>query len=330
MFRHGPVAILGVAETEGEYYMTMPNFLIIGAARSGTTALWEYMNEHPQVYLCTPKHTRFFASEGKVPDFAGPKPPGLGSRSTSHAPYAITDIEDYRAVFDGVTSETAIGEASHSYLYTPGAPERIKKYVPDARLIAVLRDPVERAYSHFCFMVQNGREPTADFLQAIEEEEAGVRDDWWPTFQYLRVGFYYAQLRRYFDLFEPGQIKIYLQEDLRSDTLGVVQDAFGFLEVDDTYVANVTKTHNASGIPKSATLEALMGRPNPVKRILRTCLPEEQRARISNKVAEFRARNLAKPPRLQRETRKALIERYRDDILALQGLIQRDLSAWLT
>jgi hypothetical protein len=310
--------------------MTMSNFLIIGAARSGTTALWEYLNEHPQVYLCTPKHTRFFASEGKIPDFAGPKPPGLGARSTNRAPYAIINIEDYRALFDGVTSETAIGEASHSYLYTPGTPERIRNYVPDARLIAVLRDPVERAYSHFSFMVQNGREPASDFMQAIEEEEAGKRDDWWPTFQYLRVGFYYAQLRRYFDLFEPGQIKIYLQEDLRFDTLGVVQDAFRFLEVDDTYAPNVAKSHNASGIPKNAALEALMGRPNFVKRILRTYLPEEQRALISNKVAKIRARNLAKPPRLQRESREALVERYREDILGLQGLIQRDLSAWMT
>jgi hypothetical protein len=329
MFRRESIAILGVAETEGEWCMTMSNFLIIGAARSGTTALWEYLNEHPQVYLCTPKHTRFFASEGKIPDFRGPIPPGLRPKSTKRAPYAITDIEDYRALFDGVTSETAIGEASHSYLYTPGAPERIRKYMPDARLIAVLRDPVERAYSHFCFMVQNGREPAADFVRAIEEEEAGMRNDWWPTFQYLRVGFYYAQLRRYFDLFAPGQIKIYLQEDLRFDTLGVVQDAFRFLEVDDTYVPDVAKTHNASGLPKYATLEALMGRPNPLKRVLRTCLPEEQRARISNKVAEFRARNLAKPPRLPEETRKALIERFREDILGLQGLIQRDLSAWM-
>lgn len=309
--------------------MVMPNFLIIGAARSGTTALWEYLNEHPQVYLCTPKHTRFFASEGKVPDFSGPKPPGLGPKSTKRAPYAITDIEDYRALFAGVTSETAVGEASHSYLYTPGAPERIRRYVPEARLIAILRDPVERAYSHFCFMVQQGREPSPDFVRAIEEEVAGMREDWWPTFQYLRVGFYYAQLQRYFDLFEPSQIKIYLQEDLRSDTLGVVQDVFRFLDVDDTYVPNVAKTHNSSGIPKSTALEALLGRPNPAKRILRTYLPEEQRARISSRFAKLRARNLARPQRLPPETRKRLVERYREDILGLQALIGRDLSGWL-
>lgn len=155
-----------------------------------------------------------------------------------------------------------------------------------------------------------------------------MRDDWWPTFQYLRVGFYYAQLRCYFDLFERGQIKIYLQEDLRCDTLGVVQDAFRFLEVADTYVPDVAKTHNGSGIPKNQALEALLGRPNPVKHFLRVCLLEGQRVRISNKMAGLRARNLTRPPRLLVDLRKRLIERYRNDILGLQGLIQRDFSGW--
>jgi hypothetical protein len=166
-------------------------------------------------------------------------------------------------------------------------------------------------------------------MQAIEEEEAGLRDNWWPTFQYLRVGFYYAQLRPYFDLFEPGQIRVYLQEDLRRDTLGVVQDVFRFLDVDDTYIPDVATMHNGSGIPKYQTVEALLGRPNSLKRALRSCLPERHRALISNKVAEFRARNLARPPRLPQATRKVLVERYREDVLGLQDLIQRDLSAWM-
>lgn len=309
--------------------MTMPNFLIIGAARSGTTALWEYLRQHPQVYMCTPKHTRFFASEGRTPDFRGPKPPGLGSKSTKMAPYAITDIDDYRALFSGVTNETAIGEASHSYLYTPEASERIKHYLPGVKLIAVLRNPVDRAYSHFQFMVQNGREPLTDFARAIEEEEAGLRNDWWPTFQYVRVGFYYAQLRPYFDLFERSQIKIYLQEDLRSNPLSVVQDTFSFLEIDDAFVPNVAQQHNESGVPKNKALEALLGRPNPIKRVLRTYLSKEQRLHISNIFAKLRERNLDRPPRLSPQIRNRLINEYREDILNLQDLIQRDLSGWL-
>ncbi|HET7481212.1 MAG TPA: sulfotransferase, partial [Rubrobacteraceae bacterium] len=296
---------------------------------SGTTALWEYLNEHPQVYLCTPKHTRFFASEGKVPDFGGPKPPGLGAKSTRRAPYAITDIEEYRRLFDGAAGRAAIGEASHSYLYTPGTPERVRYYAPDAKLIAILRDPVKRAYSHFCFMVQNGREPLDDFARAVEEEEAGRRDDWWPTFQYVRVGFYYAQLRPYFDLFERDQIRVYLQEDLHSDPLSVVQDVFRFLNIDDSYVPDVTKKHNGSGIPKNKMLETLLGRPNPLKSILKETLPEKQRAHISARFARMRSRNLARPPQLPAELRARLVEKYREDILNLQGLIQRDLSSWL-
>lgn len=309
--------------------MTMPNFLIIGAARSGTTALWEYLRKHPQVYTAVPKHTRFFASQGAIPHFRGPRPPGLGPISTHKVPYAITSIEDYRKLFDGVINETAIGEASHSYLYTPGTAERIWRCLPTVKLVAILRNPIDRAYSHFWYLVQHRREPLTDFVRALNEEESGMRDDWWPDFRYIDLGRYYKQLKPYFELFDRSQIKVYLHEDLRSATLGTVQDVFRFLAVDNTFVPDVAQKYNASGIPRNRVLETLLGSPSPVKRVLRTYLSEEQRSRISSEFAKLRTRNLSKPPPLSVQTRKVLVERYREDISHLQSLIQRDLSAWL-
>lgn len=308
--------------------MTMPNFLMIGAARSGTTALWHYLRQHPQVYMAVPKHTRFFASEGRPPKFRGPKPRGLRSMGTT-IPYAITDIESYRALFKGVTDEKAFGEASHSYLYTPGAPERIRRYVPDVKLIAMLRDPAERAYSHYRYMVQLGREPLTDFGKALDEEEARVRDNWWPEFHYARLGFYYAQLKPYFDLFGRDQVGIYFWEDFSSNALGVLQDVFRFLDVDDAFVADVSERHNASVVPKSKAVEAVLGRPNVIKDVLKLYLPAQQRTRISKSFANLRGLNLVEHPRLSPEVRRRLIGEYEEDILKLQQLIGRDLSSWM-
>ncbi len=123
--------------------MTMPNFLIVGAMKCGTTALYYYLEQHPQIFMSPVKEPNFFCFEGRE---------GLDSGNS------ITDIAAYRGLFRGVSSERAIGEASHCYLYEPRAVERIKHYTPDARLIAILRSPIERAYSHFLHAVRNGTE----------------------------------------------------------------------------------------------------------------------------------------------------------------------------
>ena len=132
--------------------MAMPNFLIIGAMKSGTTALYYYLEQHPQVYMSPVKEPNFFCSEENSDgDFA-------------------TRLGAYQDLFRDVSGEKAIGEASHCYLYEPEAAARIQEYITDAKLIAVLRDPVDRAYSHFLHMVRNGSEPLTDFALALREE----------------------------------------------------------------------------------------------------------------------------------------------------------------
>jgi len=98
--------------------VTLPNFFVIGAGKSGTTSLWRYLEQHPEVYMSPIKEPKFFAFEGGVPDFRGPK-----------TPWAVTDLEAYRALFAGVSEEKALGEASAYYLYTEEAPERIRHHV---------------------------------------------------------------------------------------------------------------------------------------------------------------------------------------------------------
>src|SRR5918998_2242905 len=128
--------------------MTMPNFLLIGAMKAGTTAFYQLLDKHPQVYMSPNKEPNFFAFEGEKLDFRAPSDiEGLNR-------HAVTEIEEYQALFDGVSGEKAIGEASHWYMYKPEASGRIKHHLPEAKLIAVLRDPAERAYSEFLHFVR--------------------------------------------------------------------------------------------------------------------------------------------------------------------------------
>src|SRR3954452_17434204 len=122
--------------------MTMPNFLIVGAAKSGTTSLYYYLKQHPQVFVSPVKEPKFFAYEGEKVVYRGP-----GDAENNRR--LVNNLADYRALFGGANGAKAIGEASPVYLYSPKACERIRHYLPDAKLFVILRDPAERAYPSF-------------------------------------------------------------------------------------------------------------------------------------------------------------------------------------
>jgi hypothetical protein len=182
-------------------------------------------------------------------------------------------------------------------------------------------------------MLRDSRETVSDFGQALREEEARIAEKWGPVYHYRQRGFYYPQLKRYFDRFDRDRIQVHLYEDLKSDPTGMVRSIFRFLEVDDDFAPDVSAKHNVSGLPKSETLQALylfVRKQNPVKSALRPLLPAGMRSRMrSRAVSSIQRRNLAKPPPMSPEIRAELSEAYREDILKLQDLLQRDLSGWL-
>lgn len=296
--------------------MIMPNFLIIGAAKAGTTSLYGYLEQHPQVYMSSIKEPRFFALEGEKLDFRGP------AQSINHT--SVTTLAEYSQLFEEATAQTAIGEASTVYLSHPKAAERIKHYIPDVKLIAVLRDPAERAFSSYLHLVRDGYE-TLSFAEALEAEPVRIKENWQPLWYYKERGFYYRQLQKYFKLFEPEQIQIYLYEDLAKNGTGVTQDISRFLGINDNFTPDLTRK-NVSGIPKNRFLQNLLTRKNPLKSILKPLLPESLRQSIVQNVSQ---RNLGAKPTLSPQTRQNLIAIYREDILQLQDFIQRDLSSWL-
>lgn len=301
----------------------VPNFLMIGAAKSGTTTVWHYLRQHPEIFMSPRKHVRFFSFQEANPDFRGPPLEG------ESVPYAITDVDAYRALFDGVEDEIAVGEASHSYLYQPMAAERIREYARDIKLIAILRNPADRAYSHYMQMRRDGREPLEDFRRALEAEDERVRDNWWPDFHYARIGLYHSQLRRYFERFDRDQLKVYLYEDLKTDPRGMMRDVFRFLDVDDAYMLETSLNYNASGVPKNKTVHTLLQGLRSIKPVVERVLPQKHTKRLLRVGSDLHNRNLTKSA-MAPETRKSVTDVYfRQDIIELQDLIQRDLSAWL-
>jgi hypothetical protein len=295
--------------------MTIPNFFIVGAQKAGTTSLHYYLKQHPQIYMSPRKEPHFF--EGMHWDFYRPgriMPP-------------VTDLADYQALFEGVTDEKAIGEASASYLYSPKAPTLIKRSIPDARLIAILRNPADRAYSNFLHCVRGGRESIVDFAEALRIEEERIKRNWGPLWHYKQKGFYYAQVKRYLDTFGRDLFKVWLYEDLRTQPLDVLRDVLEFLEVDDTFVPNMSIEHNTSALPRNKTFyraaKKLAGRNSVLKlAILERCLPARPRRYVKRRI-------FVQPPPFPAEIREQLLDTYTEDILKLQELIGRDLSPWL-
>ena len=299
--------------------MVMPNFLIIGFEKAGTTSVYHYLKQHPQVFVSPTKETNFFIHEAQNPDIVPYLPNGLP---------IIKSLNAYRALFQDASGHKAVGEASPLYLTDPRAAKRIRHYIPEARLIAILRDPAERAYSAYWMRVRDGRE-TRSFEQAIEQELEGRLDDSLDVERrhYVRWGLYAQHLKAYLCSFDRSQLAIYLFDDLQADPEGFMRGLFRFLEVDDGFIPDTSVRYNASGLPRSRFLRPLFGK-SVVTRSLKRALPAPLGRRAAAFQEAWRSRAVAKPP-LPSKLRRKLVAGYRSDILELQRIIGRDLSPWL-
>ncbi|MGE5444593.1 MAG: sulfotransferase domain-containing protein [Ignavibacteriales bacterium] len=300
----------------------MPNFLIIGAPRSGTTTLHEELKRQPQIFMSSIKEPLFFAVEGESEPFQRPRDD-----------QGIRGLKTYCSLFSGVRDEKAIGEASPLYFYSQKASYRIKHYIPNVKLIAILRNLIDRAYSHFLLHKLLGKESLNDFREAIEAEEERERMRWSPYWFYRKMGLYSEQLARYFSLFRADQIKVFLFEDLQQNPKNLFKDIAQFLDIDGGLVIKASARHNVYGYPMNVKLNTFLTQPNFISTILRPFLSEKARLKLRLKVWDVLLRGLRqsnlRKPELQPEVREWLIEYYREDTLRTQDILKRDLSHWL-
>jgi hypothetical protein len=206
------------------------------------------------------------------------------------------------------------------------APERIAHYIPEARLIAVLRNPVERAYSAYLHLVRMGRERLG-FMEALDAEPERIRQGW-NTYWHLREGgFYASQLRRYLERFDRSQLRIYLYDDWQTDNVAMLGDIFRFLGVDDGFRPDLSQRYQVSGVPWSRGLHGYLTTPRRLKAWVKPLVPTRLRGYLELNIERLALR---KPPPLSPEARRRLLDAYSEDIKDLQELIGRDLSSWMT
>ncbi len=296
-----------------------PDFLVIGAARSATTALCDSLAQHPDVFMCVPKEPHFFAMQGRRPDFRGPGDEAMINSRTVFRP------DDYLSLFDGCADSHVAGEGSVSSLYYGRAAQRIRSHVPRARLICILRDPSERAWSAFQYMRSRCYEPLDDCREALRDEPRRIRENWHHIWHYREMGFYHRQLSVYFELFDREQILVLMFDDFRQDHDEVLARCFRHLGVNHTYQAVNRPSGVVSGEPKRRRLGKLLARQNPIKDIMRPLVPRSLRQAVWRRIARA---NLRKKP-IPADVRAELAAGYRTDILRLQELLDRDLSSWL-
>lgn len=283
----------------------LPQFLVIGAYKSGSTAIQEALRAHPQVFLPA-KGPSFFAFD-EATAIDRPLPPGT-----------VRDWEAYQALFDRAPTDAVRGEVSPEYLANPWACGRIRARLPDAKLVAVLRNPVERAFSDYLMYVRDGDEKD-DFARALAAQDERRRAGS-PTGYYLETGFYGRQLRPYLETFPREQVQVHLFEDFAADPDAVLEPLFAFLGVDPSLGETPERAVNVSGVPRNA----LVGAAVRGGRRVGPLLPETVRRRAKAALA----RGLDRPA-LDVEARRRLIEIYREDVALLERLLERPLGHWL-
>lgn len=304
----------------------LPSFLIVGAQKAGTTALYYALSKHPQVFMSAVKEPAYFVAEDALRNAAGP-----GDKASQ----LVTSLEAYEELFAGAGSGDVRGEASTSYLYDPDAAKRIKDQLPDVKLIAILRNPVDRAYSNFLHLVRDGREPIHDFRVALAREEQRRSEGWSLSWRYMDKGYYGTQIERYLALFGCDRLRCYLYEDYNDDPDSTIQDIYRFLGVDDTFTQDLSLRLNVGGLPKSKGLQWLARRavpppqdPNNTRarrlRWLIDALPD----RFRGGLLKAQGSNLSSPPPLSPDLRDELLERYRDDAELVRRLTGLDVSRW--
>lgn len=197
--------------------INLPNFFILGAAKSGTTSLYHYLNQHPEIFMSRVKEPTFFCEDFQV----------------------VKNPITYFELFDNVKNEKVIGEASHAYLSDPKSPRILKALFPNAKFAIILRNPAERAHSLYLHMRKYNYEKIPTFESALQKEDSRFLSDEFKksnpqsfyNFMYFRSGLYGEQIKRYFNFFNKDQFIILKMSDLEIDFALTLEKVFLFLGV---------------------------------------------------------------------------------------------------
>jgi hypothetical protein len=297
----------------------LPDFLIIGAAKSGTTSLHRALKQHPEVFLSPYKEPNYFALAGRTLPEPGPVAPEV-LYQLIHA-HSVTAYDRYLALFEAAPHDGVVGEASVRYLYYSDAADRIRRQLPDVRLIAILREPVSRLYSHYCMNVQYQLEPLS-LMDALGVEESRTHQGWGWDWHYVAVSRYGEQLQRYFERFDREQIRVFLYDDFVERPLEVFREVCRHLGIAQNVIPDMTKREKPAYRGRNLALDRWLHWPNPARAAIASILP---RRLMAAAVTGLERWNSAPVPRLDPHLRAEISGLFKDDIRLLEQLLGRTI-----
>jgi hypothetical protein len=302
--------------------MPLPDFLIAGVPKAGTTALHAALVPHPELFLPAVKEPKFFLSDGRPPTAGGP---GDVQTYQEH----VWRQADYEALFDPAPPGTRLGEATPFYLHDLRAHDRIKALVPSARLIVLLRDPVDRAHSNWTHLWNSGLEPEADFLTACRAEPQRRAAGWSAFWHYVGLGLYGQQLRHLYRHFPREQVLLLRYRDLKDAPAATLDRVCAFLGVSTGVLRSIPKENvNRHVVEDNALNRVLRG-------LLRTGgtfghrFPVPLRLAARGPLLTVLHRKRGNRPVTTPEERAALLPQFADDIALLEEVTGQRYHDWL-
>lgn len=280
--------------------MTLPQFILVGVPRSGTTSLYHYLAQHPGLDLSERKEINFLSYPGQ----------DVARRDYPWLRFDVRTFDDYAALFQSAGDKVSV-DFSASCFRSPVAIERIRCYVPDARLFLLLRDPVSRAWSAYLNRVRKGYESRPPDVALVPGERA------------VDNGFYSARLGAFLDAFGPERVRVWLFDDLIAQPEATVATIFGYLGVNPTFAVDVAAVYNKASVPRSGMLRRLLPDHRQLRGVADALPPSVRTA-----ARQAWRRKQVPAPMLQADLARRLRTLYEDDIGRLEHLIGRDLGSW--
>lgn len=298
--------------------MRRPDFYIVGAPKSGTTAMYEYLRRHPDIFLPATKELRFFGADLDVRGFAR------------------RDVDTYLSSFAAAAPTQRVGAAYVWYLYSKTAAAEIRRFTPEARIIVMLRPPADMLYSLHSEHLSNGNEDLNSFEDALSAEadrRAGRRI---PRHAHLPQGLLYSevamyaeQLERYLAVFGRDRVHVILYEDFASDTAASYRETLRFLDVAGNFTPSRFEVVNPNKRIHSEAVRHFLARPPQLpRRIIRAAVPPALRRALYEWAKRLNTASLPRAP-LSHATRYYINGLFRADIKRLGEILERDLAHWV-
>ena len=296
----------------------LPNFLIVGAAKCGTSSLHNYLNQHPDIFM--PSYNEQ-GMKVKEPRFL------IKDLVKDRLHNGVWSLEEYKSLFNEVKNEISIGESTVLYLYYYNeAIKNIKKYLgDDVKIIIMLRNPTDRAYSAFQH-VSRGLKEQNSFEEALKIEKGRMNKEssLTPMVLYKEMGLYHDMVRAYKENFKNVHIIFY--EDFRDDTEGEIKKIFKFLELSLSVNIDFVSRHNVGGKRwKNEKIKHVFMKNNPLKSALKKAIPKSLRKGVRDKLISASTDKVAP---MKENTRVKLNEFFKEDVKKLSDLLNRDLTHW--